>query len=69
MAGLVGDVRSRGWNGSRISRPAGPLMTPEADMQSDRPYSPLDKETWLRVAAEWMRLAQSVDERNGKRRE
>jgi hypothetical protein len=41
----------------------------ECVQQAERSISPLDKETWLRVAAEWMRLAQSVDERNGKRRE
>jgi hypothetical protein len=29
--------------------------------------SPLDKETWLRVAAEWMKLAPSIDGRQGKR--
>jgi hypothetical protein len=28
--------------------------------------SPLDKETWLRVATEWMRLAQSADQRESK---
>ena len=36
--------------------------------QAERSISPLDKETWLRVAAEWMRLAQSVDDRDGKPR-
>jgi hypothetical protein len=37
--------------------------------QAERSISPLDKETWLRVAAEWMRLARSLDDRDGKRRE
>jgi len=36
--------------------------------QAERSISPLDKETWLRVAAEWMKLAQSVDDRDGKPR-
>jgi hypothetical protein len=36
--------------------------------QAEMSISPLDKETWLRVAAEWMRLAQSVDDRDGKPR-
>jgi hypothetical protein len=30
--------------------------------QAERSLSPLDRETWLRVAAEWMKLAQSVDD-------
>jgi hypothetical protein len=34
--------------------------------EAERSISQLDKETWLRVAAEWMRLAQSVDDRDGK---
>jgi hypothetical protein len=34
--------------------------------QAERSISPLDKETWLRVAAEWIKLAQSADERDGK---
>jgi hypothetical protein len=31
-----------------------------------RPQAPLDKEAWLRVAREWIKLAQAADER-GKR--
>jgi hypothetical protein len=34
--------------------------------QAERSISPLDKETWLRVAAEWMKLAQSIDDREGR---
>jgi hypothetical protein len=34
--------------------------------QAERSISPLDKETWLRVTAEWIKLAQSADERDGK---
>jgi hypothetical protein len=36
--------------------------------QAERSISPLDKETWLRVAAEWMKLAQSAEDRDGKQR-
>jgi hypothetical protein len=33
--------------------------------QAERSISPLDKETWLRVAAEGMKLAQSAEDRDG----
>jgi hypothetical protein len=38
----------------------------ECVQQAEKSISPLDKETWLRVAAEWIRLAQSADERDSK---
>jgi hypothetical protein len=38
----------------------------ECVQQAEKSVSPIDKETWLRVAAEWIRLAQSADERDGK---
>jgi len=34
--------------------------------QAERSISHLDKETWLRVAAEWLKLAQSSEDRDGK---
>jgi hypothetical protein len=45
------------------------LQAQECVEQAERSISPLDKETWLRVAADWMRLAQSIDDRQGKRPE
>jgi hypothetical protein len=39
----------------------------ECVQEAEKSISPLDKETWLRVAAEWMKLAQSIDDRQGKR--
>jgi hypothetical protein len=62
-----------------VRQPRSPLMpgndadrfrkqAQECVEQAERSISPLDKETWLRVAAEWMKLAQSVDDRDGKPR-
>ena len=31
--------------------------------QAAKALSPLDKEAWLRTAEEWLKLAQSVDDR------
>jgi hypothetical protein len=38
----------------------------EAREQAARAYSPLDKEAWLRVAEEWLKLALSAEERDRK---
>jgi hypothetical protein len=38
----------------------------ECRLQAEKAVSPLDKEAWLRVAAEWIKLAQSADDRDGK---
>jgi hypothetical protein len=38
----------------------------ECRQQAEKAVSPLDKEAWLRVAAEWIKLAQSADDRDGK---
>jgi hypothetical protein len=35
----------------------------ECRQQAENAINPLDKESWLRVAAEWIKLAQAVDER------
>lgn len=35
----------------------------EARQQAEKSISPVDKEAWLRVAVEWLKLAQSVDDR------
>jgi hypothetical protein len=35
----------------------------ECQEQAAKAVSPLDKETWLRVAEEWLKLALSVDGR------
>jgi hypothetical protein len=34
----------------------------EAREQAERSFRPSDKEAWLRMAEEWMKLAQSLDE-------
>jgi hypothetical protein len=38
----------------------------ECHQQAEKAVSPLDKEAWLKVGAEWIKLAQSADERDGK---
>jgi hypothetical protein len=38
----------------------------EARQQAERAISPLDKEAWLRIAVEWLKLAQSVEDRRDK---
>jgi hypothetical protein len=38
----------------------------ECREQAAKAVNPLDKESWLRVAAEWIKLAQATDERRGK---
>jgi hypothetical protein len=35
----------------------------ECRQQAAKAINPLDKETWLRVAEEWLKLAQVTDER------
>jgi hypothetical protein len=35
----------------------------ECREQAAKAISPLDKEAWLRVAGEWLKLAMSVEER------
>jgi hypothetical protein len=38
----------------------------EARQQAEKARSPLDKEAWLRVAWEWIKLAQAEDERRDR---
>jgi hypothetical protein len=38
----------------------------ECRRQAERAISPLDKETWLRLAREWLKLAQDADTRRRK---
>ena len=38
----------------------------EARDHAARAFSPLDKEAWLRVAEEWLKLAVSAEERQRK---
>lgn len=40
----------------------------EARLQAEKAISPLDKEAWLKVAGEWIKLAQSVEERQREKR-
>jgi hypothetical protein len=35
----------------------------EARQQAEKAMSPLDKEAWLKVAGEWIKLAQSIEAR------
>jgi len=35
----------------------------ECREQAERSLNPLDKETWLRVAGEWLKMAAAVEER------
>lgn len=39
----------------------------ECRQQAKRAVSPLDKEAWLRVAGEWIKLAQAAEQRRGGR--
>ena len=34
--------------------------------QAERSISPLDKERWLRLAGDWIRMAQEAEARHGK---
>jgi hypothetical protein len=39
----------------------------EARRQAEQSISQLDKEAWLKIAVEWLKPAQSVDDRRDKR--
>ena len=39
----------------------------EARQRAEKAMSPRDKEAWLKVAGEWIKLAQSVDDRRARR--
>jgi hypothetical protein len=39
----------------------------ECRQQAEKAISPLDKEAWLRVAEEWLKLAQSNEESRRRR--
>jgi hypothetical protein len=39
----------------------------EARLQAEKAISPLDKEAWLKLAGEWIKRAQQVDGRHGRR--
>jgi hypothetical protein len=45
------------------------LQARECIVQAERSMDPREKGTWLKVAAEWIRLARSIDDRLGKRPE
>jgi hypothetical protein len=38
----------------------------ECRQQAERAISLLDKESWLRVAGEWIKLAQDAEQRRGR---
>jgi hypothetical protein len=39
----------------------------EAQQQAERAVSQLHKEAWLKVAGEWTNLAETAEQRHGKR--
>jgi hypothetical protein len=42
------------------------VQAQECLRQAERARSPLDKEAWLRLAEEWMKLAQAAKDRTHK---
>jgi hypothetical protein len=38
----------------------------ECRLQAEKAVSPLDKEAWLRVPGDWIKLAQAIDDRGGR---
>ena len=41
----------------------------ECRKMADKAFSPLDKEAWLQLAADWLRLVQMVEQREGRHRQ
>jgi hypothetical protein len=39
----------------------------DARQQAEKAISPLDQEAWFKVAGEWIKLAQSIDDRRSRR--
>ena len=39
----------------------------ECRREAEKAVSPLDKEAWLKLAADWLRLAQDVEERRNRK--
>jgi hypothetical protein len=39
------------------------MQAEEARQQAEKSVDPLTKESWLRVATEWLKLAQSIEDR------
>jgi hypothetical protein len=39
----------------------------ECRQQAEKAINPLDKEAWLRVAGEWIKLAQAAEARQGNK--
>jgi hypothetical protein len=39
----------------------------ECRREADKAISPLDKEAWLKLAADWLRLAQHQEERRNRK--
>jgi hypothetical protein len=38
----------------------------DAQAHAEKAISPLDKESWLKMAGEWIKLAQNAEKRTGK---
>jgi hypothetical protein len=41
----------------------------ECRKMAEKVFSPLDKEAWLELAADWLRLVQIADRREGQHRQ
>ena len=41
----------------------------ECRKMAEKVFSPLDKEAWLELAADWLRLAQMAERRDGQHRQ
>jgi hypothetical protein len=39
----------------------------ECRKMAEKAFSPLDKEAWLELAADWLRLVQMAEQREGRR--
>jgi hypothetical protein len=41
----------------------------ECRKMAEKAFSPLDKEVWLQLAADWLRMVQLAEQREGRRRD
>jgi hypothetical protein len=41
------------------------VQAEEARQHAERAITPLDKEAWLKVAGEWIKLAETAEQRSG----
>jgi hypothetical protein len=43
------------------------MLTEECRREAEKAISPLDKEAWLKLAADWLRHAQETEERRNRK--